>query len=318
MTDAGPRIVFMGTPEFAVASLRALSEKGYDIAAVVTVADKPAGRGRKVTFSPVKEYALSVGLRVLQPEKLRDPSFISNLREMQADIFVVVAFRMLPAEVWSLPVLGTFNLHASLLPQYRGAAPINHAVMNGETVTGVTTFLIDSEIDTGRILLSRQTEIGSEETAGQLHDRLMQMGAALVTETVKGLAEKTLKPVPQIIAPGTVLKSAPKIFPADTVIDWTQPAFTVHNKIRGLSPYPGAVTTLIIAGRPLKLKLFGSKQAVGFNPEPGMITIGNRKQLFISCRTGSVEITELQPEGRKRMTASEFLSGYDVSGSTVS
>ena len=189
--------------------------------------------------------------------------------------------------------------------------------MNGETVTGVTTFLIDRDIDTGRILLSHATEIGSEETAGQLHDRLMQMGAALVTETVKGLAEKTLKPVPQIIAPGTVLKSAPKIFPADTVIDWTQPAFMVHNKIRGLSPYPGAVTTLIIAGRPVRLKLLGSKQAVGFNPEPGLITVGNRKQLFISCRTGSVEITEILPEGRKRMTAAEFLRGYDITGSTL-
>jgi methionyl-tRNA formyltransferase len=318
MTDSGPRIVFMGTPEFAVASLSALADKGYDIAAVVTVADKPAGRGRKLTSSPVREYAVKTGLRVLQPEKLRDSSFIKALRDLNADIFVVVAFRMLPEQVWSLPALGTFNLHASLLPQYRGAAPINHAVMNGETVTGVTTFLIDREIDTGRILLSAETEIGSEETAGQVHDRLMQMGAALVTKTVKGLAEKSLKPVPQIIAPGTVLKSAPKIFPADTVIDWTQPALTVHNKIRGLSPYPGAVTTLIIEGRPLKLKLFGSKLAVGFDPEPGMITVGNRKQLFISCITGSVEITELQPEGRKRMTAAEFLRGYDISGGSVS
>jgi len=318
MTDAGPRIVFMGTPEFAVASLRALSEKGYDIAAVVTVADKPAGRGRKLTFSPVKEYAMKAGLRVLQPEKLREPSFISTLSELKADIFVVVAFRMLPEEVWSLPALGTFNLHASLLPRYRGAAPINHAVMNGETVTGVTTFLIDREIDTGMILLSRETEIGSEETAGQVHDRLMQMGAALVTETVKGLAERSLKPVPQIIAPGTVLKSAPKIFPSDTSIDWKQPALTVHNKIRGLSPHPGAVTTLNTGSGAVKLKLFGSKRRDDFNTGAGRITVVNKKQLIISCGTGSVEITELQPEGRKRMTADEFLRGYDVSDCTVS
>ena len=189
MTDDGPRIVFMGTPEFAVASLRALAHKGYDIGAVVTIADKPAGRGRKLTFSPVKEYALKAGLRVLQPEKLRDPSFISALRGIKADIYIVVAFRMLPEEVWSLPALGTFNLHASLLPQYRGAAPINHAVMNGETKTGVTTFLIDREIDTGNILLSEETRIGPQETAGQVHDRLMEMGARLVTETVKRLAE---------------------------------------------------------------------------------------------------------------------------------
>lgn len=318
MTDAGPRIVFMGTPEFAVASLRALAEKGYDIAAVVTVADKPAGRGRKLTFSPVKDYALKAGLRVLQPEKLRDPSFVRTIRELKADLFVVVAFRMLPEEVWSLPALGTFNLHASLLPMYRGAAPINHAVMNGETVTGVTTFLIDREIDTGRILLSRMTEIGNEETAGQVHDRLMQMGAALVTETVKGLAEKTLKPVPQIIAPGTVLKKAPKIFPSDTIIDWKQPALTVHNKIRGLSPQPGAVTTLNARGGTVKLKLFGSKKREDSNSWSGRITIMDKKQFIISCGTGSVEITELQPEGRKRMTAADFLRGYDVSDCTVS
>ena len=314
MTDAGPRIVFMGTPEFAVASLRLLTEEGYDIAAVVTVADKPAGRGRKLTFSPVKEFALKAGLRVLQPEKLREPAFIAALRDTHADICVVVAFRMLPEEVWRLPALGTFNLHASLLPQYRGAAPINHAVMNGETRTGVTTFLIDREIDTGKILLSKETFIDPEETAGEVHDRLMEMGAALVSETVKGLAEKSLQPVQQVITPGVVLKSAPKIFPADRVIDWNQPAIAVHNKIRGLSPHPGAVTEWNLAGLPVKLKLFRSRISDEINSEPGRISVKNKEQLFISCGSGSVEITELQPEGRKRMTAAEFLRGYNITG----
>ncbi|MBE0666403.1 MAG: methionyl-tRNA formyltransferase [Bacteroidales bacterium] len=314
MTDDGPRIVFMGTPEFAVASLRALTEKGYCIPAVVTVTDKPAGRGRKLTPSPVKEFALSEGLRVLQPEKLREPSFINTLREINADIFVVVAFRMLPDEVWSLPPMGTFNLHASLLPQYRGAAPINHAVMNGEAKTGVTTFLIDHEIDTGKILLSAETAIDPQETAGEVHDRLMKMGAALVTETVRGLAEKSLKAVPQVIPPGTIVHTAPKIFPADTLINWEDSSQNIHNKIRGLSPWPGAATVLSSAGNEVKLKLFRSLTSYDVRNEPGTVIVKDNRQLFIACGKGSVEILELQPEGRRRMTSSEFLRGKNIQG----
>jgi len=239
MIEALPRIVFMGTPWFAVASLRALHENGYPVVCVVTVPDKPAGRGRKIATSPVKDYALANGLPVLQPEKLRDNGFVSTLKNLQADIFVVVAFRMLPEEVWSIPPSGTFNLHASLLPQYRGAAPINHAIFNGETKTGVTTFLIDREIDTGNILLSEGTEILPADNAGSLHDRLMTIGAGLVVETVKGLYHGKLKPVPQLSEPGVILHSAPKILPSDTLIDWKEPAVRIHNKIRGLSPFPG-------------------------------------------------------------------------------
>ncbi|MDX9729838.1 MAG: methionyl-tRNA formyltransferase, partial [Bacteroidales bacterium] len=229
MTEAMPRIVFMGTPEFAVASLSALHQAGCDIAAVVTVPDRPAGRGQKLTFSPVKVYAMEHHLNLLQPEKLKDPAFIGTLKNLNADLFVVVAFRMLPEAVWSLPPLGTFNLHASLLPQYRGAAPINHAIINGETKTGVTTFMIDKDIDTGMVLLSHETDISPDETAGSLHDRLMETGAQLAVETAAGIYARKLKPVPQTIPPGDTLRMAPRIFAADTVIHWREPAVKVHN-----------------------------------------------------------------------------------------
>ena len=314
MTDNGPRIVFMGTPEFAVASLRALKESGFNISAAITVTDKPAGRGRKLSISPVKEYALGAGIPLLQPEKMRDPSFIGRLREINADIFVIVAFRMLPEEVWGLPRFGTLNLHASLLPQYRGAAPINHAIINGETKTGVTTFLIDNDIDTGEILLARETEIGPEETAGQLHDRMMIIGAELVLETVKGLYEKRLKPQTQIIPDNTILHKAPKIFPSDTVINWHDPAGKIHNKIRGLSPVPAATTTLSSKNNKLKIKLYESRLADDIQAAPQDIIVTGRKQLFIGCENGALEIISLQAEGRKRMTSAEFLRGTDLSG----
>ncbi len=314
MTDESPVIVFMGTPEFAVASLRALKENDFDVAAVVTVADKPSGRGQKLTMSAVKKYAVNSGIRVLQPEKLRDQSFINALKEINADIFVVVAFRMLPEDVWSLPRLGTFNLHASLLPQYRGAAPVNHAIINGEQKTGVTTFLIDREIDTGKILLSRETPIYPEENAGQLHDRLMMMGAGLVIETVNGLYRQTLKPVSQVVKSDTALHCAPRIFPADTVIDWNDSNIVIHNKIRGLSPYPGAVTAFVSKEKRLKVKIFEAHPYDGINCEPGTIKIIMKNQLIISCRQGSLEITSLQAEGRKRMSTSDFLRGTDLTG----
>jgi methionyl-tRNA formyltransferase len=321
MTETLPRIVFMGTPLFAVASLRALHEAGYPLVSVVTVPDKPAGRGQKITTAPVKDYAVENGLPLLQPDRLRDTGFVSALKDLHADIFVVVAFRMLPEEVWSIPSSGTFNLHASLLPQYRGAAPVNHAIFNGETKTGVTTFLIDREIDTGRILLSKETEIFPADNAGSLHDRLMSVGAGLVIETVKGLYQGILKPAPQSAEPGAILHNAPKILPSDTVIDWKEPAVRIHNKIRGLSPYPGAATTIRSDSKTLRLKLFesridseGTTVAGGRQAQPGTITVREKSRLFLACGSGEVEITSLQPEGRKRMSTAEFIRGFDLTG----
>lgn len=314
MTETLPRIVFMGTPEFAVASLRALHQAGCDIAAVVTVPDRPAGRGQKLTFSPVKEYAMEHRLTLLQPEKLRDPAFIETLKDLKADLFVVVAFRMLPEAVWSLPPLGTFNLHASLLPQYRGAAPINHAVINGETKTGVTTFLIDKDIDTGMLLLSRETEIAPDETAGSLHDRLMEIGAQLAVKTAAGLNARRLKPVPQAITPGETLRTAPRIFPADTVIHWGEPVGKVHNFIRGLSPYPGAMTILHRGNRSFRLKVLEGRLIDDIRDIPGTVSVADRDRLFVSCLSGGIEILTLVPEGRKRMSAAEFLRGFDIEG----
>ncbi|HNT92927.1 MAG TPA: methionyl-tRNA formyltransferase [Bacteroidales bacterium] len=314
MTEPLPRIVFMGTPEFAVASLRALHKAGCDIAAVVTVPDRPAGRGRKITFSPVKEYALEHDLRLLQPEKLRDPGFIAVMQNLKADMFVVVAFRMLPETVWKIPPHGTFNLHASLLPQYRGAAPINHAIINGETRTGVTTFLIDSKIDTGMILLSRETEIYPDENAGSLHDRLMEIGAGLTVETAAGLFAGKLKPVPQKKIAVTRLKPAPRIFPADTVINWREPAAKVHNLVRGLSPYPGAMTLLHRGDSNLRLKILESSLIEDIREIPGFIIKTDGSRLIVSCVSGGIEILSLVPEGRKRMSGAEFLRGFDPSG----
>jgi methionyl-tRNA formyltransferase len=304
----------MGTPEFAVASLRALHKAGCDIAAVVTVPDRPAGRGRKITFSPVKEYALEHDLRLLQPEKLRDPGFIAVMQNLKADMFVVVAFRMLPETVWKIPPHGTFNLHASLLPQYRGAAPINHAIINGETRTGVTTFLIDSKIDTGMILLSRETEIYPDENAGSLHDRLMEIGAGLTVETAEGLFAGKLKPVPQKKIAVTRLKPAPRIFPADTVINWREPAAKVHNLVRGLSPYPGAMTLLHRGDSNLRLKILESSLIEDIREIPGFIIKTDGSRLIVSCVSGGIEILSLVPEGRKRMSGAEFLRGFDPSG----
>lgn len=314
MTDRQPRIVFFGTPEFAVTSLRALHTSGFVIAGVVTVPDRPAGRGRKIAPSPVKDYALKHNLTLLQPERLRDADFLNTLRGLEADIFVVVAFRMLPQEVWAIPPLGTFNLHASLLPQYRGAAPINHAIINGETETGVTTFLIDKEIDTGQILLSQATEILPEDNAGSLHDRLMEMGAALVTETAAKLFSGKLKPLPQKKRSGETLHAAPRLFAPDMIIDWREPAVRVHNRIRGLSPSPGAVATLRREGRVMRLKILESMIRNDIIAIPGTIITPDRSTLIISCSAGALEILSVQPEGRRRMATPEFLRGFVPEG----
>ena len=305
------RIIFMGTPEFAVASLAALLDAGNDIVAVVTAPDRPAGRGQKLHQSAVKQYALAKGIPVLQPEKLRDSGFLTELSELRADLQVVVAFRMLPEVVWAMPPRGTVNLHASLLPQYRGAAPINHAVINGETESGVTTFLLQHEIDTGHILFSERVTIGPEDTAGDLHDRLMAVGAELLVKTVDALASGTVEPVPQTqLSMGVELKHAPKIFKEDCLIDWAQPVATVHNLIRGLSPYPTAYT--LLGGKTLKI-FEAEKETVPPQHTPGTPYTDGKSFLKFACSNGYIVVKALQLEGKKRMDAKEFLKGYRFS-----
>ena len=304
-------IVFMGTPDFAVASLQAICEAGHRVVGVVTVPDRPTGRGLKVTQSPVKQYALQHQLPLLQPERLRDPQFQDALRAWGADLFVVVAFRMLPESVWSMPPLGTFNLHASLLPQYRGAAPINWALINGERETGVTTFLLDHHIDHGGILLQESTPITSDDTAETLHDRLATMGSQLVVRTIEGLAAGTLTPRPQ--PADTQLKPAPKIFKADCAIPWQLPGAKIVDFVRGLSPYPAA--TMQLSDPRGELHTFKVYQ-VSFEPDSkshlGEWPTDRRSYQKVGVSDGFVHILSLQPSGKRRINISEFLRGYDV------
>lgn len=308
-----PKIVFMGTPEFAVASLDAIIEAGYEVGAVVTVPDKKSGRGMKVTFSAVKEYALSHGLTLLQPERLRDEEFIEELKSVGADIFVVVAFRMLPQVVWGMPKMGTFNLHASLLPQYRGAAPINWAIINGETETGVTTFLLNEKIDEGRILMQATTPISTSDNAGTLHDRLAEMGRSIVVETLKGLSDGTLEP--QLQKESEPLKPAPKIFKPDCVIDWHKSGKEIFDFVRGLSPYPAATTSMKDEKDGIvDMKIFEVNYEICEHKEPiGSIITDNKKMLKIAVKDGFLVILSLQISGKKRITINEFLRGYIVS-----
>ncbi|MGK6352784.1 methionyl-tRNA formyltransferase [Parapedobacter sp. DT-150] len=302
------RIVFMGTPEFAVASLKALLEAGEQVVAVVTAPDKPAGRGQKLQQSPVKQYAIANGLPVLQPEKLRNADFLAELKSIGADLQVVVAFRMLPEAVWSMPPRGTVNLHASLLPQYRGAAPINHAIINGESETGVSTFLLQHEIDTGHILFSDTVSIAPDDTAGELHDRLMSVGANLLVKTVKAIASSTIAPIPQErLAAGTELKHAPKIFKEDCVIDWNKPVAQVYNLVRGLSPYPTAYT--LLDGKTLKLFKADYVETAPRHA-PGTYDTDGKSFLRFACPDGYLAVKELQLEGKRRMDVTEFLKGY--------
>ncbi len=304
------RIIFMGTPEFALASLDVLFKAGCNIVGVITAPDKPAGRGMKLSESPVKKYALRHKLKLLQPEKLKNPAFLDELRSLQADLQIVVAFRMLPDAVWNMPPQGTVNLHASLLPQYRGAAPINWAVINGEKETGVTTFKLKHEIDTGDILLQESIPIGENETAGELYDKLKEAGAMLLLETVKGLAEGTLKEIPQVSVLSTehlVLRQAPKIFTADRKTDWTKNLETIHNLVRGLSPYPAAFTEL----KDKTLKIFRcEKEPAVPTIKPGKWESDGRSYLKFACADGYISVKELQLEGKKRMGIEEFLRGY--------
>lgn len=306
------KIVFFGTPEFAVESLDALIESGFNVAAVVTMPDKAAGRGHKLYQSDVKRYAVEKGLPVLQPEKLKSNDFLESLQEIGADLFIVIAFRMLPREVWQMPRLGTFNLHASLLPKYRGAAPINRAVMNGDTETGVTTFFLKHEIDTGDMIMQRKVEIRPEDNVGDVHDKLMHLGAEMVVETVNAIINGTLTTTPQ---PEGEFTPAPKIFKEDCRIDWNISSESIHNQVRGLSPYPGAWTVIVEEnGRPLECKIFETKLT---DKERGEQTTGmiskEDKRMTVSTADGMLEIISLQPAGKKRMDAAAFLLGYHPS-----
>ena len=302
------RIVYMGTPDFAVESLRALVEGGYNVVAVVSMPDKPAGRGHQLQYSAVKQYALSVGLPILQPERLKDESFLQELRSYNADLQIVVAFRMLPEVVWNMPRLGTFNLHASLLPQYRGAAPINWAVMNGESETGATTFMLQHEIDTGNIILQERISIADDENVGSVHDRLMMMGANLVTRTVDTIidAENQGVALPTIPQNNDIeLRQAPKIFKDTCAIDFSRPALQVYNHIRGLSPYPAAWINQMPATHPLAELLKGAKVY-----KAAVTQLSEQKgHIIIPCADGYIDILELQLPGKKRMDAPALLNG---------
>ena len=302
------RIIYLGTPDFAAESLRALVEGGYNVVAVVTMPDKPAGRGHQLQFSAVKQYALSVGLPVLQPERLKDETFLEELRSYQADLQIVVAFRMLPEVVWNMPRLGTFNLHASLLPQYRGAAPINWAVMNGDTQTGATTFMLQHEIDTGNVILQERIAIAEDENVGSVHDRLMVMGAGLVTRTVDAIIDaenrgEALATIPQDNS--IELRPAPKIFKDTCVIDFSRTADQIRNHVRGLSPYPAAWIQDMPASHPLAEMLKGAKVY--------KVAVAQQAQqkghIIVPCADGYIDLLELQLPGKKRMDAAALLNG---------
>ena len=304
------KIVFLGTPDFAVASLRRLVEGGYNVVGVVTVCDKPAGRGLKLQQSAVKEYALSVGLTVLQPEKLRDETFLAQLRALEPDLGIVIAFRMLPEAVWAMPRLGTFNLHASLLPQYRGAAPINRAIINGETRTGVTTFMLNNQIDTGDIMARSEVDITPEDTAGTLHDKLMDVGSVLVLNTVEAIASGKVQPVPQIALP-LELKEAPKIFKDDCRIIWDAPGVQIINLIRGLSPFPGAWSVLAGPEEEIQVKIFAAQfRPADTDATPGTITSDNRTFIEVACRDGYISLKEMQLAGKRSLPVAELLRGF--------
>tara|TARA_Y100000385_G_scaffold62941_1_gene61874 strand:+ start:7409 stop:8347 length:939 start_codon:yes stop_codon:yes gene_type:complete len=301
-----PRIVFMGTPDFATESLKRLVENNYNIVGVVTAPDRPAGRGQKIKFSSVKEYAVSQNLQVLQTEKLKNPQFIDELKNLEADLFVVVAFRMLPEIVWRLPAKGTFNLHGSLLPRYRGAAPINWAVINGDKETGVTTFFIEKDIDTGNIIFQEKLSISDKDTAGNIHDKLMHIGSELVCKTIDAIESNKAPNSPQLNETAT---HAPKIFKADCKVNWDENSVDIHNKIRGLSPYPTAWTSI---DKDKTLKLFSSSyENANHNETIGKILISNNKEMKVAAKDGFVHIHELQLSGKKRMKTEDFLRGYN-------
>lgn len=304
------RIVFMGSPPFAVAMLDAIHESKHDLVGIISSPDRPAGRGRKLKASAVKERALALELPILQPEKLKNPEFLNSLKAWEADLFVVVAFRMLPKEVWQMPPLGTFNLHASLLPQYRGAAPINWAIVNGEKESGLSTFFIDDKIDTGAVIKQETMAIGSNENAGSLHDRMMEHGAKLVLDTIELISENKAEAKAQ--APNAAIKEAPKIFKEDLKIDITKSAQEIHNLIRGMSPFPGAWANLDLPGLKGTLKIlessiseYSSVAAAGSLRKEG-------KRLFMATKDYDLELLSLQPQGKKRLKALDFVNGQEI------
>lgn len=308
------RIIYMGTPEFAVEPLRVILDAGYNIAAVITAPDKPTGRGQVLRSSPVKEYALAKSLKVLQPFNLKNPEFISELKSYDSNLFVVVAFRMLPEVIWQMPEFGSVNLHASLLPQYRGAAPINHAIINGETETGLTTFFIEKEIDKGKILFKEKLPIEPSDDAGILHDRLMHNGGQLLLQTIKRieLDDISLQSQDKIDINSIELKTAPKIFKEDCKIHWNSSCFSIHNLVRGLSPYPGAFTKLVSKdeNKSKQIKIFKTTfKLENWEGSPGSIITDGKKSLSVIASDGLVNLLELQVEGKKRMGIIEFMRG---------
>ena len=311
------RIAYFGTPEFAASQLEAILAAGYEVAVVVTMPDKPAGRGRKIQYSDVKNVALAHGLPLLQPEKLRDEAFLEQLASYQADLFIVVAFRMLPAVVWQMPRLGTFNLHASLLPQYRGAAPINFAIINGETETGLTTFFLNEEIDKGAVIMREKVAIRPDESAGELHDELMVLGNRVVVETIKKIECGAVDALPQDeLSDSQTLKPAPKITKEFCHVDWSQDCQSIYNHIRGLSPYPAAHTRLISDhGESIDMKVFSSEiERCQPQMSVGSVVTDNKKYLKVAVKDGFIHLTMVQQAGKKAMPIADFLRGTALDG----
>lgn len=316
MNKADFRIVFMGTPDFAVESLKALVENEYQVVGVVTASDKPAGRGQKLQQSAVKKYAVQQGLPVLQPEKLKNPEFLEELRQLKAHLNVIVAFRMLPESVWNMPPFGSINLHGSLLPHYRGAAPINWAIINGEQKTGVTTFFLKHEIDTGNILFQEAIPIGKNDTAGHIHDQLMHLGAKLMVKTVQSIIDNDYQEIPQSQIAENRLKQAPKLFKEDCKVNWEVSGFDIHNLIRGLSPHPAAWSEFIKPdGSLVPFKIYQSTfEGCQHNLEPGTLLIENKTQLKVTVIDGYIHLHELQLSGKKRMSIADILRGMPHAG----
>lgn len=313
MKKSDLKIIFMGTPGFAVAQLEKILENGYNVVAVVTAPDKPAGRGMALTGSEVKKYAIAKEIPVIQPLSLKSEDFLETLKSYQADLFIVVAFRMLPKVVWSMPALGTFNLHASLLPDYRGAAPINHAVINGETTTGVTTFMLDEEIDTGELLNRKECTIEPDDDFGSLHDKLMKIGGEMIIKTIEDIIQGRTEPILQSSVEAQMgdIHTAPKLNKENCRINWNLPSFRVHNLVRGLSPYPAAHTVISGKGREIPVKIFRTS----YSDQPhvlnqGTIISDGKQELKVACSKGFISILELQVAGKKRMTIKEFLTGF--------
>ncbi|MGQ9620844.1 MAG: methionyl-tRNA formyltransferase [Bacteroidales bacterium] len=315
------RIVFMGTPEFAVATLGALLMNGFNVVGVVTTPDKPAGRGRKISKSSVKEFASFSYLPVFQPENLEDPAFIEEMKKLKPDLIIVVAFRKLPEVIWKLPPMGTINLHASLLPHYRGAAPINHVIIDGETKTGLTTFFINDKIDTGNILLQEEVQIYPHENAGDLKARLMKLGARLIIKTLEGLVKNTITPFPQsqLLKPGEIPRTAPKILPADCIIDWSNDCTSIHNLVRGLAPDPCARSFFRGKEGNLLFKIYESHpDDEDHLLQPGEIVTDGKQYLKIACGRGYLSVRSIQLEGKKKMSINDFLRGFRIKNYSIS